>query len=249
MKSSEKNQCYCCEKIATTRDHIPPKCFFPKKKHFPNGGPDYRRQLITVPACSEHNNSRSSDDEYTAAVIVMNSQSTLASTIFKSKWIETLSRREGGLGKRIFSAARRVRVVSKKNGILIPRETLIISYEMKRIERVIKSIACALYYVESGRQEKWTNDCIVRSRNFLNSDLSYLRDDYELYQINQEFIDGEKFQELEIMRKGAHPDIFYYQFFKTEDVSFIRMVFYSNFTFLVSLKQKDATPNPIILAV
>lgn len=250
MKSSGKNKCYCCEEVATTKDHIPPKCFFPEKKHLSSSNPDYRSQLITVPACSAHNNSRSCDDEYAAAVIVMNSQSDLAFVMFKAKWIQTLLRREGVLGKRIFSTARSARVISRKNSILIPHETLAISYEMKRIERVIESIACALYYVESGYQEKWTDDCIIRSPKFLNRDFSYSQDAYNLDQINQAFIHGEKHQELGLTRKGMHPDIFYYQFFKSEDKNFIiRMVFYSDFTFLAFLKQKEAIPSPVILAI
>ncbi len=217
MKSFGKKQCYCCEEIATTKDHIPPKCFFPEKKHFSSGSHDYRSQLISVPACSAHNNLRSSDDEYTAAVIVMNSRSDLAFTMFKSKWVSILLRREGVLGKRIFSTARGARVISKKNSVLIPHETLAISYEIKRIERVVESIACALYYLELGYQEKWTDDCIIRSPNFLNRDLSYSQDAYNLAQINQAFIYGENHQELGITRKGIHQDIFYYQFFKSED--------------------------------
>lgn len=230
--SYEKIQCYCCEEIATTRDHIPPKCFFPQKKHLSSVSPDYRSQPITVPACSAHNNSRSCDDEYTAAVIVMNSQSDLADAIFKSKWVKTLLRRKGVLGKRIFSTARSIKFISRENNLLIPRETLAISYEMKRIERVIESIARALYYLESDYQEKWTDDCIIRSPNFLNQDLSYSQDADYLDQINQAFIHGEKHQELGLKRKGKHPDIFFYQFFKAEGMnSIIKMVFYRDFTF------------------
>lgn len=244
MKSSKK-VCYYCEAIATTKDHIPPKCFFPEKKYLPSNSPDYRNQLITVDACSAHNNSRSSDDEYTAAVIVMNSHSDLALAVFKSKWVQALLRREESLGKRIFFTAKNARVISQKNGVLIPNETLAISYEMKRIERVIESIARALYYVESGRQEKWTEDCIIRSLNFLNRDLSYSQDSDNLNQINQAFIHNEKQQESGITRKGTHPDIFYYQFFKSEGINcIIRMVFYSDVTFLAFLKQKEATPSP-----
>ena len=122
MKSSEEVQCYCCEAIATTKDHIPPKCFFPEKKHLPGNSPDYRSQSVTAPACSAHNNSRSSDDEYTAAVIVMNSQSDLAFAMFKSKWVQTLLRREGVLGKRIFFTARSARVISRKTTYSFPTQ-------------------------------------------------------------------------------------------------------------------------------
>ncbi|MCY7276563.1 MAG: hypothetical protein LH702_23230 [Phormidesmis sp. CAN_BIN44] len=252
MKSSEKVQCYCCEKLATTKDHIPPKCFFPGKKQPSSGSPDYRVNLITVPACAEHNNSRSIDDEYTAAVVIMNSRSDLASTMFKSKWVHTLLGREdkGFLGKRIFSTARSAKVISNKNSILIPHKTLAISYEMKRIERVIESIARALYYVESGYQEKWTNSCVIRSPNFLNRDLSYSQDAHTLDQTNQAFIHGEKYQELGLTRKGLNPDIFYYQFLKSEDKNLIiRMVFYSDFVFLAFLTERETAPSPIILAI
>lgn len=250
MKSSKKVQCYCCEEAATTKDHIPPECFFPKKKYLPSGSLDYRKQLITVPACSAHNNSRSSDDEYTAAVIVMNSRSDLAFTMFKSKWVQTLLRREGVLGKRIFSTARSARVIYRKNDVLIPHKTLTISYEMKRIERVMKSIARALYYLESDYEEKWTNECIIKSPNFFNRDLGCPQDAYNLSQINQGFIHGEKHQELGLTPRGANPDVFYYQFFKYEGMNFIiRMVFYGDFTFLAFLNQKEGASSPIILTV
>lgn len=249
MKSPKNVQCYCCEQVATTKDHIPPKCFFPHKKYLDGNSPDYSH-LMTVPSCSKHNNSRSKDDEYTAAVIVMNSESDLAFTMFKSKWVQTLLRREAVLGKRIFSTARSARFLSRKNSILIPHETLAISYEIERIERVIESIARALYYLESGYKEKWTNRCIIRSPKFLNQDLSYARDAYALNQINQEFIHREKHQELGLTKKGAHPDVFYYQFIKSEDRNYIiKMVFYGDFTFLAFLRERETTPSPIILSV
>jgi hypothetical protein len=251
MKSSQKEQCYCCEKIATTKDHIPPKCFFPEKKHLGNDSSDYRSNLITVPACSKHNNARSRDDEYAAAVIAMNSESDLAFAMFKAKWIQTLLRREAVLGKRIFSTARSARVVSRKNGILIPQETLAISYEIERIDRVIESIARGLYYIESGYSEKWIESCIIKSPKFLNQkNLSYPKDCYETDQLNKGFIYGEKFQELELNKKGKQPDIFYYQFFKFQDKNaIIKMVFYRDFTFIAILKKRKTIPKYLILSV
>jgi hypothetical protein len=250
MNSFEEPQCYCCEKIATTKDHIPPRCFFPRKKDLSDGDHDYTNNLITVPACSEHNNSRSPDDEYTAAVIAMASTSSLAFTMFKSKWVRALLRREGMLGKRIFLTAKSARVISRKNRVLIPYNTAAISCEMQRIERVIESIARALYYLESGCQEKWTRSCVVKSPNFLNRDLSCPQDAYALNKLNQAFIQGEKHQELGLARKGKNPDVFYYQFFKPKDKnSVIRMVFYNDFTFLVYLQEKESIFSPIIFTV
>ena len=247
--SSEKVQCYCCEKIATTRDHIPPKCFFPEKKHLSSDSPDYRSDPIILLACSECNNLRSKDDEYTAAVIIMNSRSDLAFTMSKSKWVKTLLRHEGALGKRIFSTAKSTKFISRRNSVLIPHETLSISYEITRIERVIESVARALYYIESGYRERWLNSCIVKSPRLFNRDLSYSQDAYFLDQINQAFVHGEKHPELELTKKGVHPDVFYYQFLKSEHENIIKMVFYTDFIFLAVLKESETTPSPIILAI
>src|SRR5437016_4701128 len=52
---------YCCQRDATTRDHIPPKAL---------GGPTGHR--ITVPSCSECNNTQSKDDEYLRAKLAPN---------------------------------------------------------------------------------------------------------------------------------------------------------------------------------
>ena len=216
----------------------------------PSDSPDYKINLIKVPSCLEHNNSRSQDDEYAAAVIIMNSEGDLAFTMFKSKWVQTLLRHEGVLGKKIFSTARSVEAIFGKNGVLIPHATLAISYEVKRIERVIESIARGLYYLESGYQEKWVSSCVIKSPKFLNRDLSYSQDAYTLNRFNQAFIRGEQQQELGLTRKGSNPDVFYYQFLERGARNFlIRMVFYGDFTSWAFLKEKETTPNPIILTV
>jgi hypothetical protein len=239
MKSSENVQCYCCQQKATTKDHIPPKCFFPKRKYLPSGNPDYRKDLITIPSCSKHNNFRSKDDEYTAAVIVMNSESKLASSIFQTKWVQTLLRREAVLGKRIFSTAETVKVISPKNHILIPYETLAIEYEISRIERVIESIARGLYYYESKYQKKWLKSCIIKSPNFFKKDFLKSDDFDELSKINRAFIDGEKYRKLGLSKKGSHQDVFFYQVIKTEyGDTLIRMVFYGDFIFFAILIEK-----------
>ena len=61
---NKKNiNCYMCDNIATSHEHVPPQCLFPKMKEIDNGK-DYRKSLIRVPSCDEHNSKKSSDDEY-----------------------------------------------------------------------------------------------------------------------------------------------------------------------------------------
>jgi hypothetical protein len=233
-----ENQCYCCNEIAKTKDHIPPKCFFPEIKYFPDSSPDYRSQLVTVPACEIHNNSRSTDDEYTAAMIFLHSRSEIALAMLDAKWIKVMSRREASLGRKIFSTARSVRTINRENGLFSVRKTLAISYDMKRVENVIEAIARALYYYDSDGQKKWMGNCIIRSPHFRYRDLKLPQDDYYLSQVNQVFVYGEHKKDLSLERKGANQDIFYYQLLKNQNsiAVVIRMVFYGDVIFFAFLK-------------
>lgn len=56
--------CYFCEESASTKEHYPPKAFFP------NNGRGL--QLRTVPSCLVHNNDKSHLDQYVLAHITMN---------------------------------------------------------------------------------------------------------------------------------------------------------------------------------
>lgn len=55
--------CYFCDEVATSREHVPPKCLFPESKDLPSGD-NLRRNLISVPSCESHNLSKSRDDEF-----------------------------------------------------------------------------------------------------------------------------------------------------------------------------------------
>jgi hypothetical protein len=59
----KKKECYFCQNTGNTREHVPPICFFPD---------GYRKNLITVPSCEEHNSSKSMDDQYLLLVIGSN---------------------------------------------------------------------------------------------------------------------------------------------------------------------------------
>ena len=58
----KRKACYYCGAPATSREHFPPKSFFPK----------VNLQLKTVPSCEKHNNKKSNDDQYLLAHICMN---------------------------------------------------------------------------------------------------------------------------------------------------------------------------------
>ncbi|WP_114241455.1 hypothetical protein [Dyella sp. C9] len=55
-------KCYMCDRQATSREHVPPKCLFPEGKDM--DGENHRSNLITVPSCDLHNTAKSRDDEF-----------------------------------------------------------------------------------------------------------------------------------------------------------------------------------------
>lgn len=72
MKTDDR--CYLCGSYKDlTRDHVPPKCLFPKPRP---------SDLLTLPCCYECNNSASDDDEYlrlaTSGLLNANSTGALA---------------------------------------------------------------------------------------------------------------------------------------------------------------------------
>lgn len=85
--SKKQLTCYRCSAVATTREHVPPRCFFPK-------GSGLNLQLKTVPSCSAHNNDKSADDQYLLAHICMNASKgpSLARDIFERSIVTQLQR-------------------------------------------------------------------------------------------------------------------------------------------------------------
>src|SRR3989344_5164982 len=59
-----KKTCYACDQEATSKEHFPPKCFFPNRGKF--------LQLRTVPSCPKHNGNKSDDDLYVLTHICLN---------------------------------------------------------------------------------------------------------------------------------------------------------------------------------
>ena len=88
-------KCYFqgCNKEGETKEHIPPRSFFPDGE---------KEQLLTVKSCKEHNNAKSKDDLYVLAQICMNaSPSNRAREVFVKKITPQLDFNNGALRKRL----------------------------------------------------------------------------------------------------------------------------------------------------
>lgn len=116
-------ECYLCNSLGTTREHVPARSFFPK---------GYRNNLITVKSCEKHNNETSLDDEYVRGVIVTCSENN---SISFSHWRNDV--------KRSFLHNYRLffKTFSQRHGNAF-------FHDRERIDRVITKIGHGLYYHE-----------------------------------------------------------------------------------------------------
>ena len=129
--------CYMCEENATTREHVPPRAFFPD---------GFRTNLWTVPSCVTHNLGNSRDVEYTRNVIVSHrnvrgtAQQLAQSASFRS------FEHSSALFFQTFERAELV--------ILDGEETAVFPFDLQRFKQVMVAIASALFYRVGGRPYK-----------------------------------------------------------------------------------------------
>jgi len=134
--------CYRCGAIATSNEHVPPKCLFPEQKD--SFGYNYRDNLLTVPSCDEHNSKKSNDDEFLMLALAF---------LVKSNYVGFLQMHT--------KAARAIRRKGEKfvqnltgphftnKSILIngkKSEVILATPDMDRIMNSLESISYGLYY-------------------------------------------------------------------------------------------------------
>ncbi len=86
-----------CSARGTTKEHIPPRSFFPKGE---------KVQLLTVKSCPQHNNNKSTDDMYVLAQICMNaSPNNRANQVFEKTVAPQLSFNNGAFCKMLSAGA------------------------------------------------------------------------------------------------------------------------------------------------
>ena len=210
-------KCYMCDKDATTVEHVPPRCIFPELKD--SNGIDYKKNLITVPSCEEHNNSKSTDDTYLRDILSMvGTSSSLGKLQFTKKTMKQASRRPALMNDMLAKSA--PYEVSFDDGAT-KQPTFGIRVDDDRLQNSFECMARALYYHE--KNEKFSGESINVFPLFLfNKELQEERE--QLANVIDSVM-----KQNSILQKGGNPDIFYYQFYENSDGSiFIKMVFYGN---------------------
>jgi hypothetical protein len=133
MANRHKNICYRCESVATTREHFPPKSFFPK------GG---NLQLNTIRSCVKHNNSKSNDDQYLLAQICINASKgdNLAKRIFNRSIVPMFERSPAFIN------------MITQNAERLPDGSVRYLIDTDRFNNFFDSLSCAVFFDKFNRQ-------------------------------------------------------------------------------------------------
>lgn len=195
--------CFACNNAATTREHVPPACLFPESKDV-DGNQDFRRNLISVPACAEHNLSKSCDDEYFLWVLSTNLCANSVAKQQVSTKLRRANERRPALGKAILSKTQDVTVMDNQSGA--EHDAVEVSLDRDRFQRVLDLIGLGLFQHHFGIRRVGG----VR----VHPDFIGYTDSSQMLNIDTDrlilFRAAEKLFTTEA-KYGANPDVFWYQ--------------------------------------
>jgi hypothetical protein len=200
-----RDTCYMCEAPALTKEHAPPQSFFPK---------GFRRNLITVPSCADHNTKNSMDVEYVRNVIsTQHGTNAVATSAFET--VKRSFEHSPALMRRTFRNLTPLRVEDGETGAF--------RIDLKRHRKVMKAIAYALYFHDNGT--KHVGDWQIFTSSFLFADSAYdgRPDPWEGL---RRYLESGKFTEM----RAPQPEVFKYGVIRTEEGETIyRFEFYGSF--------------------
>jgi hypothetical protein len=199
--------CYMCHKPSTTREHVPPDCFFPK---------GHKRNLITVPSCPDHNLRKSKDDEYVRSIIApFIASNPHGETLALTKVNRSFERSEG-LVDAVFRGAKIVRLAP---GV----ETAAITVDLDRWDRFFQQFSNAMYFHDFNVPHRQVWDILTPSLTTQTSTLSGQPNPYS--EVNRKLLS------LDFVEQPVdNPEIFRYSFFKYSSTSYAyKFVFYEGF--------------------
>lgn len=193
-----------CDKEATGVEHVPPRCLFPEKKDLPDGV-DLRTQLITVPACDEHNTAKSKDDEYLLYLLVINIPSgKTAQTHFQTKILRAIERNPG-VAKLIMESQQPVVAVDEVSGET--HNTVAVKIDDDRLDSSLEHISRGIYFNHFG--EKWLGE-IRTQPDFLLASLDPIAGE-QINKQGEELAKAADFIFSKAEYFGENPEVFKYQ--------------------------------------
>jgi len=208
-----KPTCYMCEEQATTREHAPPRCFFPEPKDVENGE-DLRRNLITVPSCAKHNLTASKDDEYVMVMLVSHiGNNAVAKRHFATKVVRALEKSPAFV-RRAYGDHHRV--------VVDGGETLAFRIDDARFQAVMEKTTRAIVFDHTGQK-------LLRPVKIISPSFATDHPDIARAYGAIEFTGSGLFGSLQ--SHGDNPDVFTYRYHSdsTDDFGCLLMTFFGGF--------------------
>jgi hypothetical protein len=144
MKELVKTTCTYCNSIADTKDHVPPKCMFPKPT-------PALMPLVTVPCCQVCNLSFCKDDEYLRDVITFRDE--LSDNPLVKQLNETVSKRFARTeAQGYFNSMHKSfgeEPIYTIDGIYLETKVTF-DYDRSRIHKALERIVRGLYRIQTG---------------------------------------------------------------------------------------------------
>lgn len=197
-------KCYMCDEDATTREHVPPRSFFPK---------GIGENLLTVPSCLAHNQSQSRDIEYVRNVIVAcYGINDLGEQTFE------IARKSFNRSKALFYQTFGDFEAIEFNGVKTGRFRI----DLQRMQSVMRPIANAIYYSDYGSRYDAEWKVFVTSLKSLE-DFTGQVNQWQPFRnllVTLQFLD----------RATPHPTIFKYAVHEMPDGLIFKFEFYGSFT-------------------
>lgn len=199
----EKETCYMCSAEAISKEHVPPRCLFPKDSELAKGM-TMRRNLIKVPSCHIHNSSKSKDDEYLMFVMSCAFQGNeFKSRLFKNRVLRAFQKKPHVM-ETVFKNPRKI--LFREGGEGEPEESISFEADLDRVDSIFHHMACGIYYHHF--REKWLGE----AKNIINF-LSYL-DTPKVNELNHKHSELNRFSR-EIFHKlesyGDNREVFSYR--------------------------------------
>lgn len=137
-----------CDNLATSNEHVPPKCIFP---------PNLRANLITVPSCDKHNLDKSHDDEYLRDILCMYGLEK-GDNVHQEVCLDKLERADKKNPHRLSYFMNNVNTVDGK---------LVYKVNKKKLKNIFYHIAMGIFFHHYKKQ--WPGECEV-TLLFLHTD-------------------------------------------------------------------------------
>lgn len=214
--------CYMCEAPKTSDEHVPPKCLFPEKKDLPSGD-DYRKNLIQVPSCDEHNSEKSKEDEYFFMCLAACSPGNKASINHQNNKLLRILEKQPGKWQALIKQATPATVIETDGSI---HETCAFHIDETRFFAQLEHIAKGIYFKNYGK--KWLTTVDIRILQGLHVNDSNIRNEnqkihHSTYEI---FADAKKY--------GENQEVFSYQIKEGRTAVLILITFYEYVKILIS---------------